>query len=64
MDLNILWFVLLGVLLLGYAILDGFDLGVGMLYLFIGKDDTERRILLNCICELWDVKEVWLVSFV
>jgi cytochrome d ubiquinol oxidase subunit II len=63
MDLNILWFVLLGVLLLGYAILDGFDLGVGMLYLFIGKDDTERRILLNSIGPLWDGNEVWLVTF-
>jgi cytochrome d ubiquinol oxidase subunit II len=63
MDLNILWFLLLGVLLLGYTILDGFDLGVGMLYLFIGKTDTERRILLNSIGPLWDGNEVWLVTF-
>ncbi len=63
MDLNILWFVLLGVLLLGYAVLDGFDLGVGMLYLFISQNDTERRILLNSIGPLWDGNEVWLVTF-
>ncbi len=63
MDLNILWFVLLGVLLLGYAVLDGFDLGVGILYLFISKNDTERRILLNSIGPLWDGNEVWLVTF-
>ncbi len=63
MDLNILWFVLLGILLFGYTILDGFDLGVGMLYLFIGKRDTERRLLLNSIGPLWDGNEVWLVTF-
>jgi cytochrome d ubiquinol oxidase subunit II len=63
MDLYILWFILLGVLLFGYTILDGFDLGVGMLYLFIGKEDTERRILLNSIGPLWDGNEVWLVTF-
>jgi len=63
MDLNLLWFVLLGVLLLGYTILDGFDLGVGMLHLFISKDDTERRIIINSIGPLWDGNEVWLVTF-
>ncbi|MDM8528556.1 cytochrome d ubiquinol oxidase subunit II [Anaerolineales bacterium HSG24] len=63
MDLNILWFVLLGVLLFGYAVLDGFDLGVGILYLFVSKEDTERRILLNSIGPLWDGNEVWLVTF-
>ncbi len=63
MDLNILWFVLLGVLLLGYTVLDGFDLGVGMLHLFISKDDTERRIIINSIGPLWDGNEVWLVTF-
>ena len=62
MDLNILWFVLLGLLLLGYAVLDGFDLGVGMLHLFV-RDDIERRIVLNSIGPLWDGNEVWLVVF-
>jgi cytochrome d ubiquinol oxidase subunit II len=53
---------LLGVLLTGYAILDGFDLGVGMLHLF-AKTDTERRIFMNSIGPLWDGNEVWLVTF-
>ena len=62
MDLNILWFILLGVLLAGYAILDGFDLGVGIVHLAV-KNDDERRILMNSIGPLWDGNEVWLVTF-
>jgi cytochrome bd ubiquinol oxidase subunit II len=62
MDLHLLWFILLGVLLAGYAILDGFDLGVGILHL-VAKDDLERRTILNSIGPLWDGNEVWLVTF-
>lgn len=62
MDLNILWFILLGVLLTGYAILDGFDLGVGILHLS-ARNDTERRVFMNSIGPLWDGNEVWLVTF-
>lgn len=62
MDLNIFWFVLLGVLLAGYAILDGFDLGAGILH-FVGRSDHERRIILNAVGPLWDGNEVWLVTF-
>jgi cytochrome bd ubiquinol oxidase subunit II len=62
MDLHLLWFALLGVLLTGYAVLDGFDLGVGILYLAF-KRDEERRLLLNSIGPLWDGNEVWLVTF-
>src|SRR3954447_207869 len=62
MDLNIVWFILLGVLLAGYAILDGFDLGVGMLQP-VAKTDEERRIVLNSIGPIWDGNEVWLVTF-
>lgn len=62
MDLNIIWFGILGVLLAGYAILDGFDLGVGIMHLFV-KDDNERRLLMNSIGPLWDGNEVWLVTF-
>jgi cytochrome bd ubiquinol oxidase subunit II len=62
MDFHILWFVLLGVLLIGYAILDGFDLGVGVLHLFV-RGDTERRVVINSIGPLWDGNEVWLVTF-
>jgi cytochrome d ubiquinol oxidase subunit II len=61
-DLHILWFVLLGVLLAGYAILDGFDLGVGILHL-TARNERERRLMLNAIGPLWDGNEVWLVTF-
>jgi cytochrome d ubiquinol oxidase subunit II len=61
-DLHAFWFVLLGALLTGYAILDGFDLGVGILHLGV-RSDEERRILLNSIGPLWDGNEVWLVTF-
>ncbi len=60
-DLNIIWFVLVGVLLTGYAILDGFDLGVGALHLFVKKDE-HRRLFLNSIGPVWDGNEVWLVT--
>jgi len=62
MGLHELWFALLGILLTGYAILDGFDLGVGILHL-VARKDEERRIMLNSIGPLWDGNEVWLVTF-
>ena len=61
LDLNTVWFILVGVLFTGYAMLDGFDLGIGALHLFT-KDDTERRILINSIGPVWDGNEVWLVT--
>ncbi len=61
--LPVVWFGLLGVLLAGYAVLDGFDLGVGMVHLFVARDDAERRIVLNSIGPIWDGNEVWLVTF-
>jgi cytochrome d ubiquinol oxidase subunit II len=61
MDLNVTWFILVGVLLTGYAILDGFDLGVGALHLLV-KGDMNRRIMLNSIGPVWDGNEVWLVT--
>jgi cytochrome d ubiquinol oxidase subunit II len=60
-DFNILWFILVGVLFTGYAILDGFDLGVGALHLFT-KTDEHRRLMLNTIGPVWDGNEVWLVT--
>ena len=60
-DLNTIWFILIGVLLAGYAILDGFDLGVGALHLLFKKDE-ERRIAINAIGPVWDGNEVWLVT--
>src|SRR5882757_9021729 len=61
LDLNTIWFILVGVLFTGYAILDGFDLGIGALHLFTNKDE-ERRIMLNAIGPVWDGNEVWLVT--
>jgi cytochrome d ubiquinol oxidase subunit II len=61
MDLNTIWFLLVGVLFGGYAILDGFDLGVGMIMPWI-RDDHDRRILYNAIGPVWDGNEVWLVT--
>lgn len=61
-SLNTIWFGLLGALLTGYGILDGFDLGVGIMHLFV-RDDRERRLIINSIGPLWDGNEVWLVTF-
>ncbi len=60
MDLNTIWFILIIIILAGYAILDGFDFGVGMLHLF-NKSDKDRRLSINSIGPLWDGNEVWLV---
>jgi len=62
MDLHLIWFILLGVLLAGYAVLDGFDLGVGILHP-LARTDAERRAFLNSIGPIWDGNEVWLVTF-
>ncbi len=61
LDLPTVWFVLVGVLFTGYAMLDGFDLGIGALHLFT-KTDEERRLMLNSIGPVWDGNEVWLVT--
>lgn len=61
LDLNTIWFILIGLLLTGYAILDGFDLGIGALHLLV-KKDIDRRIMLNSIGPVWDGNEVWLVT--
>ena len=59
--LQVIWYVLIGVLLTGYAILDGFDLGVGFWHLFTKKNEDRKR-LLNAIGPLWDGNEVWLLT--
>jgi cytochrome d ubiquinol oxidase subunit II len=61
MDLNTAWFLLFGVLIAGYAVLDGFDLGVGVLHLF-ARSEEERRIHINAIGPVWDGNEVWLLT--
>ncbi len=62
MDLEVFWFILIGVLLAGYAFLDGFDLGVGIVF-YAAKTDKERRLFMNAIGPIWDGNEVWLVTF-
>lgn len=62
MDLHLIWFILLGAVLAGYALLDGFDLGVGILHP-LARTDHERRVFLNAIGPIWDGNEVWLVVF-
>ncbi|MBX6420458.1 MAG: cytochrome d ubiquinol oxidase subunit II [Nevskia sp.] len=59
--LRVIWWLLLGVLLIGFAVMDGFDLGVAMLYRFLGRDDDERRALLESIEPVWDGNQVWFI---
>ncbi len=61
MWLNVVWYILFVVIIAGYLILDGFDMGVGILHPFVAKTDEERRISLNSIGPIWDGNEVWLV---
>ncbi|MFD2181522.1 cytochrome d ubiquinol oxidase subunit II [Rhodoplanes azumiensis] len=60
--LKLVWWVLVGVLLIGFAIADGMDMGVGMLLPFVGRDDTERRVVINTVGPHWDGNQVWLIT--
>ena len=60
--LRVIWWALVGVLLIGFAITDGFDMGVGALLPVIGKNDTERRVIINTIAPHWDGNQVWLIT--
>ena len=60
-NLPTFWFALIGVLWIGYFFLEGFDFGVGILLPFLGRDDADRRVLLNAIGPVWDGNEVWLL---
>jgi cytochrome d ubiquinol oxidase subunit II len=62
MDLNTLWFVLIGVLFTGFFVLEGFDYGVGILLPFVGRTDAERRRVINTIGPVWDGNEVWILT--
>ncbi|GHJ53934.1 cytochrome c oxidase assembly protein [Nonomuraea sp. TT08I-71] len=62
MELTTVWFLLVAVLFTGYFILEGFDFGVGMLLPVLGRDDRERRVLINTIGPVWDGNEVWLIT--
>ncbi|RZQ62098.1 cytochrome d ubiquinol oxidase subunit II [Amycolatopsis suaedae] len=61
MDLPTIWFCVIAVFWLGYLFLEGFDFGVGMLLPVLGRDNTERRVLINTIGPVWDGNEVWLI---
>jgi cytochrome d ubiquinol oxidase subunit II len=61
MQLNEIWFLIVGFLFIGYFVLDGFDFGVGMALPFLGKDDTDRRVLINTIGPVWDLNETWVL---
>ena len=62
MELTVIWFVLVGVLFTGFFFLEGFDYGVGMLLPFLGKNDVERRVIINSIGPVWDGNEVWMIT--
>jgi len=62
MDLNTVWFILIGVLFTGFFVLEGFDYGVGILLPFLGKTDEERRRVINTIGPVWDGNEVWILT--
>jgi cytochrome d ubiquinol oxidase subunit II len=62
MDLNTVWFILIAILYTGYFVLEGFDLGVGILLPFLGKQDARRRAIINTIGPHWDGNEVWLIT--
>lgn len=59
--LRVIWWLLLGVLLIGFALTDGFDMGVGALLPFIGKTDTERRVIINTVGPVWEGNQVWFI---
>ena len=62
MELQTVWFILIGILFTGFFLLEGFDYGVGILLPFLGKDDTDRRVIINSIGPFWDGNEVWMVT--
>lgn len=60
--LRFVWWLLIGVLFIGFAVTDGFDMGVGILVRIIGKTDTDRRVMINAIAPHWDGNQVWLIT--
>jgi cytochrome d ubiquinol oxidase subunit II len=61
-DLSTVWFILIAVLFTGYFVLEGFDFGVGILLPVLGRDDKQRRVLINTIGPVWDGNEVWVLT--
>lgn len=60
--LRVIWWLFIGVLMIGFAIMDGFDLGIGALLPFVGKNDDERRVIINSIGPTWDGNQVWFIT--
>lgn len=60
-NLRVIWWLLLGVLLIGFALTDGFDMGVGALLPFVGKTDIERRVVINTVGPVWEGNQVWFI---
>ena len=60
--LKLIWWLLVGVLLIGFAIMDGHDMGVGTLLPVLGKDDTDRRVMINTVAPHWDGNQVWFIT--
>lgn len=60
--LKVIWWLLVGVLLIGFAIMDGHDMGVGTLLPFVGRDDVERRVIINTVGPHWDGNQVWFIT--
>ena len=60
--LKVIWWLLVGVLLVGFAIMDGHDMGVGTLLPFVGKNDVERRVVINTVGPHWDGNQVWFIT--
>ena len=60
--LKLLWWVIIGVLLIGFAITDGMDMGVAMLIKLVGKTDSERRVVINTVGPHWDGNQVWFIT--
>ncbi|MFZ2295067.1 MAG: cytochrome d ubiquinol oxidase subunit II, partial [Polaromonas sp.] len=60
--LKIIWWLLIGVLLIGFAIMDGHDMGVGTLLPFVGRNDVERRVVINTVSAHWEGNQVWFIT--
>ncbi len=60
--LKLIWWLFVGILLVGFAITDGFDMGAGMMLPFAGKTDEERRVIINAVAPHWDGNQVWLIT--
>ena len=62
LTLKIIWWLFVGVLLIGFALMDGFDLGIGTLLPFVARTDDQRRVMINAIGPTWEGNQVWLIT--